>query len=80
MDFKKRVLKFKFEGADYVVPFPSNRKLHEFQKKQSKSKEEDSLELLIDFLDGLGLPSDVSWEMEPSHLTQILENFSQKKS
>ena len=80
MDFKKRVLKFKFEGADYSVPYPSNKKLHEFQKKQSKTKEEDSLELLIEFLSGLGLPSDVSWEMEPSHLTQILENFSQKKS
>ena len=80
MDFKKRVLKFKFEGADYSVPYPSNKKLHEFQKKQSKTKEEDSLELLVEFLNGLGLPSDVSWDMEPSHLTQILENFGQKKS
>lgn len=79
-EYKKRVLKFKFDGTEYSVPYPNNRKLNDFQKKQSKVKEEDSLESLICFLDDLGLPSDVGWDMEPTHLTQILEHFGQKKS
>jgi len=80
MDFKKRVLKFKFEDTEYSVSFPNNRRLNEFQKEQKVIKEEDSLESLIKFLNELGLPSEVAWDMEPQHLTQILESFNQKKS
>lgn len=79
-EFKKRVLEFKFDGTDYSVPYPSNKKLHEFQKKQKKTTEENSLENLIDFLNELGLPSEVGWEMEPYHLNKIFEKFNEKKS
>lgn len=77
-EYKKRELKFKWEGDVHSVSFPTNRMLQEHLKKSSDEKE-DSLPLVIGFLEELGLKEGIGWDMEPYMLEDIMSEFSQKK-
>ena len=79
MEFKKKVLKFKFEGHDCEVKFPNIKQIEDFQANQKG--EDPSLGETLDFLECLGLEKSISYEMEPEHLSEIINHISgQKKS
>ena len=78
-EFKRRVLNIKFDGESYELRFPSNRVLNDFVKAEKDKPEDEALEGLIRFLDGLGLPEDIAWDMEPYMLGEIMEEFKSKK-
>jgi hypothetical protein len=81
MEFKKSVLKFKFEEQEIRLKFPNVSQQMQFSKEYEKVKDNalQSIEVIIGFLCQLGLPEDVSGELEMDHLTQILEALNGKK-
>jgi hypothetical protein len=81
VEFEKTILNVKFEGSTYTVRYPSTRKALIFSTEFEKVKDSAiaSLEMIIDYLDGLGLPRVAAEEMEMHHLVEILEAFNSKK-
>jgi hypothetical protein len=77
LELKRSVLKIKFEGKEYELKYPTMDGLEAIQKKAKETP--DDLEPTFKFLADLGLPEKVSREMEPGHITQILEQFGQPK-
>lgn len=81
MEFKKRKLEITFEEKKHQLSFPTVRQMEDFSKSFSTVKPEEQLSITINLLNELGLPSDVSYSMEPDHLREIIEVISgQKKS
>jgi hypothetical protein len=74
LNFKKKTLRVKWEGAEYKVAFPSVRSVKEFQD-EAKGKEGD-IEPTIHFLNSLGLPEDICYDLEPDMLAQVVNTLS----
>jgi hypothetical protein len=79
LDFKKTTLKFKFQGEPYEINYPSVKQFDDYQKKASKAKESEYIELLIDFLSKLGLSKEVAYELEVDHLSALVEELAPNK-
>ena len=75
MDLSSTVLSLKWNGDEYKVKYPSV-KAHMLYSKTLKEKKGKEGECLIDFLESLGLPKKVSYEMELGHLKQVAETIS----
>ena len=71
MDLSSRILSLKWNGNEYNVKHPSVKQ-HMAYTTQLQKKKGKEVEVLIDFLDGLGLPKECSMEMELSHLQQVV--------
>lgn len=82
LELIKKKLEIKYEGKDYSLRFPTYKESITYSKKL---KENDSIEhqadALLDYLAGLGLPKEVSENLESEHIVQILDliNDSKKK-
>lgn len=74
LNLKRKVIKVNFEGKQYEVAAPSNKRLKQFME----DKRED-LDKTVDLLDTLGLPKEVCWELDPDSLMQIVEALTPKK-
>ncbi len=74
----KGSIKVKVGEAVYELSKPSNRQVRDLQKKLQASPE-DAIEVNIDFLESLGFPKDVAWDIEPSAFEKILEALLAKK-
>lgn len=81
MEIKKRVLNLKYEGQQYSVAFPSVKDLKKYQSQFEKSKDDDvkAIEKSQEFLSELGLPMDISDQMEINDLKEIIEHISGQK-
>lgn len=78
MELKRKELKLKFDGQDFVIKFPTVKQIKELSKKQEG---EDDLDMTLRFLDALGLSKDVAETMEPDHIKEIVDHLTaQKKS
>jgi len=77
-EFKRSEFIFKMDDEQYRVKHPTVKELEVFQKKNSE-KEEMDIEGVVDFLEGLGLPKDVAYSMEPSHLNIVVDAISGNK-
>ena len=71
MDLSSSTLALKWNGDEYNLKHPSVKKHIAYTKSLQKNKGKE-VECLIDFLEGLGLPKEVSYEMEFSHLQQVV--------
>ena len=71
MDLSSRTLSLKWNGDEYSLKHPSVRQ-HMAYTEQLQKKKGKEVEVLIDFLDGLGLPKKASLEMELGHLQQVV--------
>lgn len=83
LEFTKQrpVVKVKIDDVVYDVKKPNNREIDEFASFQDDLGDSNALKSVIDLLDKLGLPKDVSWELMPEHLNKIAEALMpQKKS
>ena len=77
---KRTVFEFKIYGNEYKVSAPTMRQLRDFKKKVDAAPESE-IDLSVAFLEGLGIPEEDAWDMEPSHLTEVISTVSgQKKS
>ena len=79
IEFVKRELRIKLDGQEYTLVYPSNRKLQEHSIAVKGLEEDKVLDALVNFLDKLGLPKDIAWEMEPYMLEEILTELTSKK-
>ena len=79
LNLEKKSIKVSYGGKEYVVAKPSNRQINEFSKSNDKT-----IEAVVAFLEPLGLPAEVSWDIDAESLQQIVEalipKISEKKS
>lgn len=75
LDLSRKTVTVKFEGQDYEVRAPSNAEL----KKFTDDGEGDDLDKTINLLDGLGLPKEVCWELDPESLQKVIEAITPQK-
>ena len=73
LNFKRRELELNVYGNDYKLSFPSVKQTQDYAKKAKRAGDDESASMLVEFLDKLGLPKDISLEMEAEHLTQVVE-------
>jgi NAD(P)H-hydrate repair Nnr-like enzyme with NAD(P)H-hydrate epimerase domain len=78
MEFKRKKFSFKLDGESYEFGFPNVKQFSEYQKKLEKGKGKE-LDLIVDFLEGLGLKREVTESMEADHLVQIVDVLSGQK-
>lgn len=77
LEFNKRELKFKFDGDEQKLRFPSVKDLSAYQKKYKKVGEEDSAEVVVDFLVELGLKKEVAEMLETRQVEVILKKLTE---
>lgn len=79
LSVKKKSIKVSYGDKEYLVAKPSTRQINDFSKNDSKT-----IEATVEFLEKLGLPADVSWEIDVESLQEIVEalvpKLAQKKS
>jgi len=73
MEFKRRELRVNVYGSDYNLKFPTVKQSQDYASKVKDMNESEATEALLDFIDGLGLPKDVSSDMESEHLTTLIQ-------
>jgi hypothetical protein len=71
LKLERKFFEFDYDGKVYRLRSPSVSDANELQKRIAK--EGESLELVIEFLEKLGLESSVSMGMEIEHLNLIVE-------
>jgi hypothetical protein len=71
----KKQIKVSYEGTEYLVAKPSTRQINDFTKADNKT-----IEATIAFLETLGLPASVSWEIDAASLTEIIEALMPKNT
>ena len=79
MELKRRELKLKLYGEDYVLSYPTVKMAQEFGKKLKEKGEEESMQLAFELLDKLGLPISVCEEMEIDHVMQVIDQIMPSK-
>lgn len=82
MEFKKTTLKFKFDGVDCEVKYPSaqmSAELGEILQDESV-KLSERIKKVCSWLCELGLDKDIAGQLEMSHLSDIAMSFAEKKS
>ena len=66
----------KIYGQSYELTKP---KVKQVKEVQEASKEKDQIKAMIDLMEMLGLPRDVTEEMEMDHLSQLLAYLGDSK-
>jgi len=79
LEFSKRELKFKYDGEEHTVRFPSVKDLSEYQKKFKEAGEDSTAVVVVDFLEKLGLKKSVAEELESHHVEVILKELTSSK-
>lgn len=64
-------------GTKVTLQEPNMRTVQEFQKKMDK-KDVDEVDLMLNFLEKCGLPRNISEEMSPNHVSQVMETLVPK--
>lgn len=75
-EVKKSEIKVKIYEKEYNLTKPKVRQVREMQEKL---KADDKVQAMVDFMALLGLPKEVSEEMEIEHLTMLLDYLSDSK-
>ena len=78
LKLNRKIIKVTFEGEAYQVRAPSNAELKAYVE-DDKVKDEDEMGKTIKLLDMLGLPSAVSWELDPESLASVVEAITPQK-
>ena len=76
---KKKYIKVSYGDKEYLVAKPTTKQINEFSKSEDKS-----VEAIVAFLEKLGLPAEISWDIDAESLQQIVEalipKIAEKKS
>lgn len=76
IDLKEEFLEVQFQGAKYRAKLPTVRVIMEVQNKFEKNKDFGAV---LDFLETLNIPKDVTNEMQVSHIETIMEGLTKPK-
>ena len=81
MEFKKEELKVIIYGSEYALAFPKLKASIEFRAKLKECEDDElgQLDAFTDFLGKHGLPKEVVEDLQPYHLTQIVDALNKKK-
>lgn len=79
LEFKKRELELKVYGDVYKLNFPTVKQTQEYAKKLEGVSDNEATGLIINLLDTLGLPGEVTNEMEPEHLGLVIAELMPSK-
>lgn len=81
MEFTKETLKVKIYGSEYELSFPKLKASIEFRAQIKECEDDEICQLgaFTDFLGKHGLPKEVVEELQPDHLTQIVDALNKKK-
>jgi len=77
LEFVKRELEFKFDDEVYKIKFPTVKEMSEYSK--TYDEKEDKFEVIVNFLEKLGLQRDITEQMEVNHLTTIVKALTEEK-
>lgn len=80
IELKKKIFEFNYEGVKYTLQAPTLRQVEKMQKQVKIEGEENAISSTLDFLSDLGLPKEVSYDMQPDHLETIVNAVSGVKS
>lgn len=79
INLTKKSIKVSYEGKDYLVAKPTTKQINDFSKANDKT-----IEGTVSFLEALGLPADISWNIDAESLQEIVEalipKIAEKKS
>ena len=80
MELKRRKLQIKLDGESYEMSFPTVKQMADY-KTDLDSQDDDSqtIEVMANFFDSLGLPKEVCYSLELDHLSQISEELAGSK-
>ena len=78
LEFNKRVLKIKFDDKVYEIAYPRVGEIRDYTSKLKSGKHEE-VELVIEMLEKLGLPSSVTEKMEIDNLEAIIGELIKSK-
>ena len=79
MEFKRRELELNIYGEEHKLLFPTVKQVQDYANKLKEQGDEKAADLLVDFLDGLGLPKAVCEGMESEHLQMVIEKLMPAK-
>lgn len=77
LEFKKRVLQFKFDGDMHELRFPTVKEIKEMQKLQKENK--DEVAVIEKVLKKLGMPEGLFDQLEVDHLEAIINKLVNEK-
>lgn len=82
MEFKRTEIEVKVYGGTHKLRLPTFRHVAEYRAavKEAGSDEMKLADGLITFLERLGLPKDVSEDLEVDHLAQLANFILEKKA
>jgi hypothetical protein len=72
LEFNSDKLDVKVNGKVYQVDFPSFEQGIKYAQQVKDVEEEAAPMKLIDFLDDLGLPKEISMKMQSNHIEQLV--------
>ena len=78
MELKRKKLNIKLDGNEHEVSFPTVKQFSEYQK-ELKDSEGKEIDLIVNFLDKLGLKKEISEGLEMDHMTQIIDALGGQK-
>lgn len=76
---KRRVLDLDVYGTTYELKMPSSKARNDFMKKINETDLDDQYEMMCEYLEGLGLPKDVTYEIEDGDILDVIEMLHSKK-
>lgn len=77
LELKKKVLKIKYDGQEIELQYPKVRQVDMLQKRIKE--EGESVDMIIDFLEGLGLKREISEDMQADHVEAIVTSLTDSK-
>lgn len=77
LEFNKRILRVKIDGKVYDINYPRVGEIRKYTVEQKKGGEE--VELIINLLEKLGLPVEVTDSMEIENLEALMAELVKTK-
>lgn len=80
LKLEKKILDLHFDGKQYEVKFPSAGGVSQFEDLFNEaSSNKEKLDCICDFLDSLGLPKEVSTQLDMENLNKVVETLGGRK-
>lgn len=77
LELHKKVLKVKYDGQVLELQYPKVKQVDKLQGRMKK--EGESVELILDFLEELGLKREISEDMQADHVEAIVTSLTDSK-
>jgi len=72
LDFDNDCVEMKLDGKVVKLSLPSNGRIKQYQSDLSKSEVEKHEDLLVEFLESLGLPNGAYFKLSPQQTKKLL--------